>query len=290
MLDGPESIKKEVSIVRSETQTDAELIAALSALSAGDRSVRLSGDSAVAAAFNDMAEKLASRDSERVDLIASVAHDLRSPMTSIVGFVDGILNGAIGPEGREKYLNIIKNECLRLSELVAQLLDLSRIQSGDRKFKRETFDICERARVVLISLERRIEEKRLDVEFVCEQDRMLALGDGDAMHQVLYNLCDNAVKYAKEGGKYIIELKSDLTDASCICVSVYNEGDGVPYEKLPYIFDRYYKVDGSAGREKVSTGLGLYISKLIVEALGGAISAESEPLKWFRASFTVKKA
>lgn len=290
MLDSFEGINRDEDMGSSGVLTDAELISALSALSSGDCSVRLSGDSAVTAAFNDMAEKLAERDSERVELIANVAHDLRSPMTSIIGFVDGILNGAIKPEDREKYLNIIKNECLRLSELIAQLLDFSRIQSGDRKFKCEPFDICEKARIVLISLERRIEEKHLDVEFVCDQDNMLVVGDSDAIHQVLYNLCDNAVKYAKDGGKYIIKLEGYAADDAFIYVSVYNEGVGVPSEKLPYIFERYYKVDRSAERERVSTGLGLYISKLIVNALGGEISADSEFGRWFQAGFTIKRA
>ncbi len=290
MSDRSENGNMNESVGRSEEQVRAELISAMEALSRGDHSVRAGGDDALAVSFNGMADALERRDSERMDMIASVAHDLRSPMTSVIGFVDGMLNGAVKPEDREKYLKVIKSECLRLSELVAQLLDVSRIQSGDRKFKCEPFDICEKARIILISFERRIEEKRLDVEFACERDNMLALGDSDAVHQVLYNVCDNAVKYAREGGKYKINIKTDEKDASFIRVSVYNEGIGVPQDSLANVFERYYKVDGARGGERVSTGLGLYISKLIVDAQGGEIDALSEYGKWFCISFTVKKS
>ncbi len=274
----------------NESTDHSELIVAMEALAAGDHSARVGGDDDLAVAFNDMACEIARRDSERMDLIAGVAHDLRSPMTSVIGFVDGILNGAVKPEDREKYLRVIRSECVRLSELVAQLLDVSRIQSGDRKFKCEPFDICEKARIILISFERRIEEKRLEVEFNCERDNMLALGDSDAVHQVLYNVCDNAVKYACDGGKYRIEIKTDEKNASFVRVSVYNEGIGVPQDGLAHVFERYYKVDTAHGSKIVSTGLGLYISKLIVDAQGGTIDASSEYGKWFCVSFTVKRS
>lgn len=290
MSDRSENGNMNESVGRSEEQIRAELISAMEALSRGDHSVRASGNDALAVSFNGMADALERRDSEQMDMIASVAHDLRSPMTSVIGFVDGMMNGAVKPEDGEKYLKVIKSECLRLSELVAQLLDVSRIQSGDRKFQCEPFDICEKARIILISFERRIEEKRLDVEFACERDNMLALGDSDAVHQVLYNVCDNAVKYAREGGKYKINIKTDEKDASFIRVSVYNEGIGVPQDSLANVFERYYKVDGARGGERVSTGLGLYISKLIVDAQGGEIDALSEYGKWFCVSFTVKRS
>lgn len=284
------NMNSDKSMILCESRKRAELISAMDALSMGDHSIRLDGGEDVALAFNNMADKLAERNFEQIELVASIAHDLRSPMTSVIGFVDGILNGAVKPDDREKYLKIIRSECLRLSELVSQLLDVSRIQSGDRKFNCEPFDICEKARVTLISFERRIEEKHLAVEFACEHDNIMALGDSDAIHQVLYNVCDNAVKYARDGGKYLVDLRTDENDESFIRISVYNEGIGVTCENLVNIFERYYRVNRVPGSEKSSTGLGLYISKLIVDAQGGEISAQSEYGKWFCISFTVRKS
>ena len=119
-------------------------------------------------------------------------------MTTISGFIDAILVGAIPPEQQNEYLERIKNEVLRLSRLVRQLLDLSRVQAGERKFEFVDFDICETARQILLSFEQKIDEKRLDVEFDCDEFNLMANADKDAIHQIFYNLCDNAVKFSRE--------------------------------------------------------------------------------------------
>ena len=240
----------------------------------------------LAEAFNNMASSLATNEEMRRVFLANVSHDLRTPMTTISGFIDGILDGAIPPEKHEYYLGIIATEVRRLSRLVSSLLDISKIQAGERKFTKISFDICEMCRQVLISSEQRIEAKKLDVEFICDNDNIFVLGDTDAIHQVVYNLLDNGIKFAREGGKYAIEIKEMGQKAE---ISVYNEGDGIPEEDIPYVFDRFYKSDKSRGLDKTGVGLGLYISKTIIEAHDETLRVESEHGKWCRFTFTLSK-
>ena len=226
----------------------------------------------LAKAFNNMAQSLANVENTRQSFLANVSHDLRTPMTTISGFIDGILDGAIPEEKQSYYLGIIASEVRRLSRLVSSLLDISKIQAGERKFTKTAFDICEMARQILISFEQRIDEKKLDVSFECSRDNMTVYADRDAIHQVLYNLCDNGVKFAREGGAFRIRIEESDRRVS---VSVYNEGDGIPEEELPFVFDRFYKSDRSRGLDKTGVGLGLYIAKTILDAHGQDISVHS---------------
>ena len=242
-----------------------------------DTRVPVSGSDEVAelaVAFNNMAESLDNYDNMRNTFISNVSHDLRTPMTSISGFVDGILDGVIPPDKYDYYLRIISNEVKRLSRLVASLLDLSRIQAGERKFTMAPFDICEMGRQRIISSEQKIEEKHLEVEFVCEDDNISVIADRDAIYQVLYNLCENAVKFSSDGGLFKIEITKIKNKK--VLVSVYNEGQGIPPADLPYVFERFYKSDKSRGLNKSGVGLGLYISKTIIQAHGEKIWVESE--------------
>ena len=240
----------------------------------------------LATAFNNMADSLAALDEMQRSFIANVSHDLRTPMTTISGFIDGILSGAIPPEKQDYYLGVISSEVRRLSRLVATLLDISRMQAGERKFTMANFDICELARQVLISFEQKIEARKLDVSFSCDSDRMEVCADRDAIHQVLYNICDNAIKFSYEGGKYAINVTEQDKK---IRVSVYDEGVGIPESDLSRIFDRFYKSDKSRGLDKTGVGLGMYISRAIIEAHGERIWAESEAGKWCRFTFTLPK-
>ncbi|HHW24902.1 MAG TPA: HAMP domain-containing sensor histidine kinase [Bacillota bacterium] len=226
----------------------------------------------LAVAFNNMAASLERLEDTRRTFLANVSHDLRTPMTSIGGFIDGILDGTIPPEKHTEYLQRCSNEVKRLSRLVQSLLDITRIQAGERKFNKTSFDICEMAREIIISFEKRIEAKNLDVEFECESDKMLAYADRDAIYQVLYNICDNAVKFSREGGKFRIRI---TTKDKKINVSVYNEGQGIPEEDLAMVFDRFYKSDKSRGLDKTGAGLGLYIAKTIMDAHGEEIKVRS---------------
>lgn len=241
----------------------------------------------LATTFNNMAKSLDNYETMRNTFMANVSHDLRTPMTTISGFIDGILAGAIPPEKHEYYLGVIANEVRRLSRLVASLLDISRIQAGDRKFVMKTFDACEMARQILISFEQKIDAKHLDVEFECTEESMYVKADRDAIHQVLYNICDNAVKFSYDKGKLAINLT--YTREKKVEVSVYNEGIGIPAEDLPYVFERFFKSDKSRGVDKLGVGLGMYITKTIMEAHGENIRVESEHGKYCRFVLTLPR-
>lgn len=240
----------------------------------------------LAVAFNNMATSLQNLENMRSSFVSNVSHELRTPMTSIAGFIDGILSGAIPQEKQGYYLQLVYEEVLRLSRLVTTLLDLSRIQAGDRKFVSTNFDIAEMARQILISFENRIEQKHLNVEFDCAEDRLMAYADRDAIYQVLYNICDNAVKFSKEGGVYRLSL---LAKDKKIFVSVYNEGIGISPEELPMIFDRFYKSDKSRGLDKRGVGLGMYITKTIIDAHGQEIWVKSEYGSYCEFTFTLQQ-
>ena len=239
----------------------------------------------LAMAFNNMAESLDNYDNMRNTFMSDVSHDLRSPMTSISGFIDGILDGVIPPEKHEYYLQIVSSEIKRLSRLVSTLLDLSRIQAGDRKFTMSDFDVCEMARQILISFEQKITAKGLDVYFDTEEDKMTVNADSDAIYQVLYNLCDNAVKFSSDGGKLSISIRR--IKGRKLLVQVYNEGSGIAPTDINYVFERFYKVDKSRGLNKSGAGLGLFISKTIMDAHGQKIWVESEYGKNCCFSFTL---
>ncbi len=253
-----------------------------------DIRVPVSGNDEVAElamAFNQMADSLQNLEEMRRGFLANVSHDLKTPMTTIAGFIDAILVGAIPPEQQNEYLERIKNEVLRLSRLVRQLLDLSRVQAGERKFEYSDFDVCEIARQILLSFEQKIDEKQLDVEFDCDADNMWVNSDKDAIHQILYNVCDNAVKFSREKGA--LKLSVHNTKDKKIAVSVYNEGVGIPEEDIPFVFERFYKSDKSRGLDKTGVGLGLYISKTVINALGEDIRVESEHGSFCRFIFTL---
>ena len=232
----------------------------------------------LAVAFNQMADALENLERMRNSFVANVSHDLRTPMTTIAGFIDGILDGVIPKEQTEHYLRVVTDEVRRLSRLVTALLDVSRLQAGDRKFDMKPFDVCEMGRQILISFEKKIDEKGLDVEFSCDDDYMFVLADRDAIHQILYNICDNAVKFASVGGKLKMSFtyESDSRNHRKTLVTVYNEGQGIPPEDLPFVFERFYKSDKSRSLDKTGVGLGMFIAKTIIEAHGETISAASD--------------
>ncbi len=240
----------------------------------------------LALAFNNMAEDLDNYEKMRNSFISNVSHDLRTPMTSIAGFIDGILDGVIPPEQHRHYLQIVSVEVGRLSRLVASLLNLSRIQAGERKFVMEPFDICEMSRQILFSFEKKINDKQLDVSFDFDEENITAIADRDATYQVLYNICDNAVKFSETGG--LLRISIEKYKNRRYLVSIYNEGQGIPPDDLPHIFERFYKSDKSRGLDKSGVGLGMFISKTIMDAHNEEIWVESDHGKNCTFKFTVK--
>lgn len=218
--------------------------------------------SELAVSFNKMADALMNMEKMRNAFLANVSHDLRTPMTTISGFIAGITSGAIPPEKHGYYLGVIQSEVHRLSRLVSEILDVSRLESGERKFNFTEFDIAEVSRLILISFEQKIEEKRLDVEFISD-DSVFVNADKDAIYQVMYNLCHNAIKFADEKGMFRICIEEQENDE--IRISVADGGQEIASEDIPFVFDRFYKTDKSRGLDKNGVGLGLYICKAIMD-------------------------
>lgn len=241
----------------------------------------------LATAFNNMAGSLEKLEENRSTFMSNVSHDLRTPMTTISGFIDGILSGTIPPDKTNHYLEIVSNEIKRLARLVNSLLDITRLQSGERKFNMVTFDVCELARQVLISCESRIDAKRLEVNFECDDDNMNAIADRDAIHQIMYNLIDNAVKFSDEEGQLQVKLHDN---GKKIVITVYNTGKGISPKDLPHVFEQFYKSDRSRGIDKTGLGLGLYISKAIIDQHGEEMWVKSEENAWCEFTFTLEKS
>ena len=257
--------------------------------SAGSFDVRIpvSGQDEVAelaGAFNNMAATLAKNEELRRMFLSNVSHDLRTPMTTIAGFTEGIIDGTIPAEEHAHYLDIIAKEIRRLARLVNTLLDITRMQAGETKFNPVTFDICEMCRIILISLEQRIDEKKVDVTFDTDEDKMQVHADNDAIYRVLYNLCENAVKFVSEGGA--LRLRVFYKDKKVV-VSVYNTGQGIAAQDIPYVFDRFFKADSSRGLDKTGVGLGLFISKTIIDSHKEQIKVKSAEGEWCEFVFTL---
>ena len=242
----------------------------------------------LAVAFNNMAAELAANDERQRMFISGVSHDLRTPMTTIIGFVEGILDGTIASEDRERYLNIVASESHRLARLVNTMFEITKWQSGERKLHKSAFDICEKARLVLLSLEQKITEKNIDIEFFCEADNIYVYADADEIHRVLQNLCENAVKFTPEGGFIrisILECEKDREKKAH--VSVFNTGNGILPEDIPAIFDRFYKSDKSRGLDPSGSGLGLFITKFLIDTHEEALTVSSEYGKHCEFAFTL---
>ena len=226
----------------------------------------------LAEAFNSMAESLAKSERTRSEFVANVSHELKTPMTTIAGFADGILDGTIPPEKEREYLQVISSETRRLSRLVRSMLDLSRLQSDERAAQQQ-FDVGETVLRVLVSLESKITAKNLNVDAQLPEEPVPVWGDQDAITQVCYNLMDNAIKFSQEGGELGIYVTARGSKAT---VSVSNEGQTIPPEELPLIFDRFHKADHSRSADRDGVGLGLYIVKTILNSHKESITCTSE--------------
>lgn len=239
-------------------------------------------------AFNKMADSIQQLENMRSSFIANISHDLRTPMTTISGFIEGILDGTIPPEKETQYLSIVLDETKRLSRLVTNLLDISKLEQGSFKIEKKDFDINEIIRLTVIKMEKRITEKNIHLSIGFQTDDLRVFADRDAIQRVVTNLLDNAIKFTNDEG--YIDIKTGLNDKNRIFVSIQNSGMGIDKEDLTHIFDRFYKTDKSRSLDKNGTGLGLYIVKSIMMAHDETIWAESEPGEFTRFSFTLAPA
>ena len=258
-------------------QPSEEMVRATRAYAGGDFAVRISAEDLneemgeLALSFNSMADSLAETERQRRDFIANVSHELKTPMTTIAGYTDGILDGTIPPQKSRQYLQIISDESRRLSRLVRRMLDISQIQSLEMKMAE--FDLCESMRLALLSMEQRILQRSLDVEADIPEDSVLVLGDNDLITQVIYNLLENATKFAAPESTLYLGLSMQGEKA---VVTVRNTGMTIAPEEIPLLFERFHKSDKSRSVDKDGYGLGLYIVKTIIEQHRETISVTSE--------------
>ncbi len=264
-------------ITMRQTQPIQEMVQATRAYAGGDFDVRISTEDLgeemgeLAVSFNSMADSLAETERQRRDFIANVSHELKTPMTTIAGYTDGILDGTIPPAKERQYLQIISDESRRLSRLVRRMLDISQIQSLEAR--KAEFDLCESMRLALLSMEQRILQRELDVEAMIPDDSVLVLGDNDLITQVIYNLLENATKFAAPGSTLFLGLACNDEKA---VVTVRNVGQVIDPEEIPLLFERFHKSDKSRSADKDGYGLGLYVVKTILDQHKESISVTSE--------------
>ena len=229
----------------------------------------------LALAFNNMASSLQKSEYQRQEFVANVSHELKTPMTTISGFVDGMLDGTIPPQRQPYYMELVSRETKRLSRLVRSMLDISRLQDqgGVPEDKKSRFDLTETVGQVLISFEQPITKKQLQVQVDMPDHPVFTLAAQDAITQVIYNLTDNAVKFCPQEGKLGIFLRLGKDK---IYFSVSNTGQTIPPQELSLMFDRFHKLDKSRTENRDGWGLGLYIVKTIIDSHGENISVTSQ--------------
>ncbi len=227
----------------------------------------------LALSFNNMASALQKSEYQRQQFVANVSHELKTPMTTIAGYVDGILDGTIPQEKHRHYLQIVSDETKRLNRLVRSMLDISQLQErGIPEDKKIHFDLEECAGQVLITFEQRITAKNIEVDVDMPLHPVYTLAMEDSITQVIYNLIDNAVKFCPQGGTLGLKIREGGGKAY---VSVSNTGQTIPPEELPLLFDRFHKLDKSRTQNRDGWGLGLYIVKTIICSHGENIRVTS---------------
>ena len=228
----------------------------------------------LAVAFNNMAASLEKAEYQRQEFVANISHELKTPMTTIGGYIDGMLDGTIPPEAHSYYMKIVSDETKRLSRLVRSMLDISKLQdqTGIPEEKMTRFDLEECAGQVLITFEQKIYAKNLNVVVDFPEHPVYTRADQDSITQVVYNLLDNAVKFCQEGGDLTLRIREG---GNKVYMTVANQGNTIPADELPLVFDRFHKLDKSRSQNRDGWGLGLYIVKTIINSHGENISVTS---------------
>ena len=213
--------------------------------------------------LNLMSDELNKMEEYQKNFIANVSHDFRSPLTSIKGFVEAIMDGTIPPEMQEKYLKIVINETERLEKLTQSLLTLDKLDAKGRPIHKTDFDINRTIKNTAAAFEAICQQKSLVIELHQESEQLMVHADLEQIQQVLYNLIDNAIKFSSDHS--VIKVETSENHGK-VFVSVKDSGTGISKESLPKIWDRFYKQDSSRGRDRRGTGLGLSIVKEIITA------------------------
>lgn len=230
----------------------------------------------LASSFNYMAASLDKLERMRASFVSDISHELRTPMTSISGFVGGILDGTIPPEKEKEYLKIVFDESIRLTKLTNDMLEMTKMQSTEYKLDISKFDVNELIRICIIQLENKIDSKGLELDVLFEPDKIEVLADKDAIKRVIINILDNAIKFSYDNTKIII--KSTIVDKKAT-ISIGNFGSGISDDEMKNIFDRFYKTDKSRSEDKKGAGLGLSLAKNIMNLHKQKIWVESYDAK-----------
>lgn len=236
--------------------------------------------------FNQMATALSVMESSRRSFVANVSHELKTPMTTISGFINGMLDGTIPEDRREEYLHVVSDEVERLSRLVTSMLNLSKIEAGELELKLSDFDLSSTAINCLLTFQQLIENKNIEIKGLDTFAKTIVHGDSDMLYQVVYNLIDNAVKFTPDGG--VIEISITQNESGKTHFWIKNSGDGISPEEVGRVFERFYKVDKSRSYDAKSAGLGLYLCKTIVEMHGGKIYVQSVEGQYTQFGFTLE--
>ncbi|MDQ6419473.1 HAMP domain-containing sensor histidine kinase [Paenibacillus sp. LHD-117] len=222
--------------------------------------------------FSRMAQSLERLDEMRQQFVANVSHEFQTPVTSIQGFTQAILNGETSPEEEREYLSIIHEESKRLSSLSKGLLTLAALDRETGLPKRDKFRLDEQLRQVLIVTEWQWSQKSLDIEL--DLPEVTVSGDEGLMYQVWMNLISNSIKFCRPGDRIVLDIADGREG---IVVTVTDTGIGIPASDLPYLFDRFYKADKARNRAVAGSGLGLSIARRIIELHEGRIDVTSVP-------------
>ncbi len=222
----------------------------------------------------------------RREFVANVSHELKTPLTSLHGFIETLLDGAYrNPERSEAFLKMMREDAGRLGRLIDELLELSKIESNQVNLSMESLSIEEEVNKALAVFEKPLSEKKINLEHrISKPGLPLVLADRDRLRQILLNLLDNAIKFNREGGRII--LKADLAGEH-MKISIEDTGIGIPESSIPRVFERFYRVDKARSKEMGGTGLGLSIVKHLVELHGGRVHCESQTGKGSTFSFTL---
>ena len=226
----------------------------------------------VIAVIQDITEHV-KLDNMQKELIADVSHELKTPITSIMGYADTLLEGGYDEETQQKFLNVIASESRRMARLVTDLLTLSRYDSNKKKTQKESFDLGELVKRCQEKLAIEIKKKQHKVNCFVTADVPLVYADKYDIERVVLNILTNSIKYTPEGGEIKIYVGFVYNDAY---IKIFDNGIGIPEEDLSRIFERFYRVDKARSREMGGTGLGLPIAKEIIEANGGSIDMKSD--------------
>lgn len=241
----------------------------------------------LAATLTYMASEIARSEDDQKKFVANVSHDFRSPLTSVKGYLEAMLDGTIPPEMYEKYLNIVLNETERLTKLTNSLLTLNNLNTKGILLNREDFDINQIIRSTAASFEGTCRQKAIRIELVLTGEAMYVNADMEKIQQVIYNLTDNAIKFSHNGS--VIQIETNEKNNK-VHVSVKDSGIGIPKDDLKLVWDRFYKSDASRGKDKKGTGLGLSITKEIIHAHGEHINVISTEGVGSEFIFSLEKA